>query len=197
MPNCKNLAKQSTFQTKTMFAIGETVGLPEWIINDTCLVSFFFRKHLFKVRQADGEKFFCCQQCSKEFKKPSDLCRHMSVHSSKKRFSCKMCPRSFNNKSTLLAHQRIHLSSSGLSKPSLPKIPANIPKEAPLLNTGEALLPVLPRNAAVHQKSGKSFSERHHRCQICSAGFKKVSHLKEHVLTHIKEGSYPCVICQK
>ena len=32
----QNLAKQNN--VKTMFATGETVGLAEWIIDDTCLV---------------------------------------------------------------------------------------------------------------------------------------------------------------
>ena len=33
----QNLAKQN--KAKTMFATGETVGLAEWIIDDTCLVN--------------------------------------------------------------------------------------------------------------------------------------------------------------
>ena len=37
----QNLAKQS--KAKTMFATGETVGLAEWIIDDTCLVIFTVR----------------------------------------------------------------------------------------------------------------------------------------------------------
>ena len=36
----QNLAKQNKF--KTMFATGETVGLAEWIIDDTCLVHFSY-----------------------------------------------------------------------------------------------------------------------------------------------------------
>ena len=32
----QNLAKQNKFQAKTMFTTGETVGLAEWIIDDTC-----------------------------------------------------------------------------------------------------------------------------------------------------------------
>ena len=31
----QNLAKQNKFKAKTMFATGETVGLAEWIIDDT------------------------------------------------------------------------------------------------------------------------------------------------------------------
>ena len=33
-----------------MFATGETVGLAEWIIDDTCLVLLAFFLFLFKVR---------------------------------------------------------------------------------------------------------------------------------------------------
>ena len=35
------LSKQYIFQTKTMFATGETVSLAEWIIDDTSLVCIF------------------------------------------------------------------------------------------------------------------------------------------------------------
>ena len=38
VPTFQNLAKQN--KAKTLFATGETVGLAEWIIDDTCLVSF-------------------------------------------------------------------------------------------------------------------------------------------------------------
>ena len=34
-----NFSKQNKFQAKTMFTTGETVGMAEWIIDDTCLVS--------------------------------------------------------------------------------------------------------------------------------------------------------------
>ena len=35
-----HFSKQNKFQAKTMFATGETVGLAEWIIDDTCLIPF-------------------------------------------------------------------------------------------------------------------------------------------------------------
>ena len=34
----QNIAKQNKFQANTMFTTGETMGLAEWIIDDTCLV---------------------------------------------------------------------------------------------------------------------------------------------------------------
>ena len=36
-----HFSKQNQFQAKTMFTTGETVGLAEWIMDDTCLVSLF------------------------------------------------------------------------------------------------------------------------------------------------------------
>ena len=38
VPTFQNLAKQNKIQAKTMFTTGETVGLAEWIIDNTCLV---------------------------------------------------------------------------------------------------------------------------------------------------------------
>ena len=37
-----HFSKQNNFQAKAMFSTGETVGLAEWIIDDTCLVSICF-----------------------------------------------------------------------------------------------------------------------------------------------------------
>ena len=34
----QNPSKQNKFQAKTLFTTGETVGLAEWIIDDTCLI---------------------------------------------------------------------------------------------------------------------------------------------------------------
>ena len=45
IPIFQNLAKQN--KAKTMFATGETVGLAEWIIDDTCLVKTYVRTFSF------------------------------------------------------------------------------------------------------------------------------------------------------
>ena len=37
-----HFSKQNKIRAKTMFAIGETVALAEWIIDDTCLVKNCF-----------------------------------------------------------------------------------------------------------------------------------------------------------
>lgn len=49
-----------------------------------------------------------CPYCSKEFKKPSDLVRHIRIHTHEKPYKCKQCFRAFAVKSTLTAHMKIH-----------------------------------------------------------------------------------------
>ena len=41
-PHLSKIAKQNKFQAETMFPTGATVGLAEWIIEDTVLSSFIF-----------------------------------------------------------------------------------------------------------------------------------------------------------
>ena len=45
----KNLAQQNKFQAKTTLATGETVGLAEWIMDDTLLLCFCFVKKEKKI----------------------------------------------------------------------------------------------------------------------------------------------------
>ena len=50
-----HFSKQNKFQAKAMFANGETVGLAEWIIDDTCLV--YFKALLVSYQCLNGYSF--------------------------------------------------------------------------------------------------------------------------------------------
>ncbi|XP_061304916.1 zinc finger protein 236 isoform X9 [Pezoporus flaviventris] len=60
------------------------------------------------IREENGVRWHVCPYCSKEFKKPSDLVRHIRIHTHEKPFKCPQCFRAFAVKSTLTAHIKTH-----------------------------------------------------------------------------------------
>ena len=49
-----------------------------------------------------------CHVCDKTFTKPSQLVRHMRVHTGERPFACLMCKKSFNQKNALQIHMKKH-----------------------------------------------------------------------------------------
>ena len=39
VPTFQNLAKDNNFQVKIVITTGKTVGLAEWIVDDTCIIN--------------------------------------------------------------------------------------------------------------------------------------------------------------
>ena len=50
IPTFQNLAIQNKFQAKKLFTTGETVGLAEWIMYDTCLVFHYSDIHSYPAQ---------------------------------------------------------------------------------------------------------------------------------------------------
>ena len=63
----------------------------------------------FKSRVHRGAKYAnSCSTCGKSFKKPSDLIRHVRIHTGERPYRCDQCSRDFTVKSTLDSHRKTH-----------------------------------------------------------------------------------------
>ncbi|CAG7818097.1 unnamed protein product, partial [Allacma fusca] len=67
-----------------------------------------------KVKKVGQVKWHLCPYCQKAFRKPSDLIRHIRVHTQEKPYQCELCDKSFAVKSTLKTHARTHCPSKEL-----------------------------------------------------------------------------------
>lgn len=70
-------------------------------------ITGIMKRHI--VRKVGGVVWHQCLYCSKEFKKPSDLVRHIRIHTHEKPYKCHLCFRAFAVTSTLKAHLKVHM----------------------------------------------------------------------------------------
>ncbi|XP_026149081.1 zinc finger protein 236 isoform X2 [Mastacembelus armatus] len=108
-PQVDSTPRESQNQTAEGAAIEKKVQGPEKPVREK-------KRSIFKktiqmpgsIREENGVRWHGCPYCSKEFKKPSDLVRHIRIHTHEKPFKCKQCFRAFAVKSTLTAHMKTH-----------------------------------------------------------------------------------------
>ncbi|XP_016842062.1 zinc finger protein 236 isoform X1 [Nasonia vitripennis] len=102
-----------------------------------------------------------CDFCDKTCKKPSDLMRHLRVHTRERPFKCKTCDRSFTLKSTLMTHEKLHENAGKYKCQNCDMA----------FNTENAL--------RAHDKTHNKV----HKCMICVKTFSSFERLREHSMT--------------
>ncbi|XP_076757858.1 uncharacterized protein LOC143427530 [Xylocopa sonorina] len=222
------------------------------------------RKYLtIKQRCVGNVRWYACTFCHKEFKKPSDLIRHLRVHTQEKPFKCTHCYRSFALKSTMIAHERTHsgvkkyackfcdksfvchgsliahirlheksetssnksasndkdtdvhatndtdiysasrpkTQTKGKSKLSLEAeslVPQVILQEPLVISdAGNKICVAQVPSKAKRVYDANADPARPHKCWICQAAFRKISHLKQHHRRHTGERPYKCTKCDR
>ncbi|XP_063779404.1 zinc finger protein 236 isoform X3 [Pseudophryne corroboree] len=119
------------------------------------------------VREESGVRWHVCTYCDKEFKKPSDLVRHIRIHTHEKPFKCLQCFRAFAVKSTLTAHIKTHTGIKAFKCDFCMKC----------FSTSGSLKVHIRLHTGV----------RPFACPHCEKKFRTSGHRKTHIASHFKQ----------
>nr|CAB3267971.1 zinc finger protein 236-like [Phallusia mammillata] len=128
--------------------------------------SGFSGDHMWKVRKVDGVRWHQCMFCPKEFKKPSDLVRHIRTHTQERPYKCSKCHKSFAVKTSLTAHERTHLGFRGYKC--------------------QVCLKSFTTSGSLKVHLRMHTGARPFKCTMCDMSFRTTGHRHNHILSHMR-----------
>ena len=144
-----------------------------------------------------------CSICSKSFRIPSLLKKHMVTHSTERPYSCTVCKKTFPRMDTLTWHERmLHtdnhpvckktFSLKGTLKRHETMHNGNLPFVCSVCGKGFAS----KAHLIIHERSHNG--QRPFICTVCGRAFMENNSLKTHVkLLHGGEKPFACSVCER
>lgn len=139
----------------------------------------------------DGEDFYKCPACFRQFSSQSKVLEHQNKHhASKKPFKCKLCGKAFVLNRYLKDHERRHRQKEkGDNKASL----GAKQFKCPHCSVSEDSLKDLSLHLRIHaeEETGDLC------CDMCDKSFNQLSLLRLHQESHVGQVVYECTECDK
>ncbi|XP_063702312.1 zinc finger protein 236-like [Culicoides brevitarsis] len=110
---------------------------------------------------------YTCQYCSKSFRRPTDLQRHVRTHTNEKPYKCTECEKAFALKATLLFHLKTHQTDR---------------EKVSCLICDKKFTSTVALN--VHKRIHNNLLP--YKCQYCEKRVRNSSNLRKHERVHVK-----------
>ncbi|KAG8223037.1 hypothetical protein J437_LFUL001359 [Ladona fulva] len=123
------------------------------------------------------KKPFECEECGWRFRYKGQLTRHQKSHNGEKAFVCEVCGKCFARKSSLVTHHRIH---TGEKPFACQKCSSSFAQSGDLV-----------KHERIHS------GEKPFPCHECGKMFAQSSDLAKHFRVHSGQKPYPCDECER